>query len=403
MPSVAAARQAAGEDAAGRGAGDQVEHVGRPAARAALDLGQHEGRDQAPDAAAVDREHLHPRAKTREPPDLRPTGFRHAAVTMTHLPKKLLLLGTVACALGAAQPAAAQVQPAGTGEPLYTNSAQNTQWFEWPATSGIDGYRVRFDYYENNALVANPTQNPPQRREQRVGQLVRREEAPARRPVRRLCPGLLLVPQRLAVHPRRPELVLDGHDARPPRLHDDRPLEAERRRSRVAGGAAATKDAKVADPGQLRRRRRRARSRPTSCASSSAARATSATPTPASSTATTPRARCPASGGKSTTFTCTADFGSGNNPAPDGPVWACVIAADAAIPDNPNGPNQSASRRARPTCPTPKCDSVLLDRTAPRSRSSRGPRPRSATSSPSARRPPTPRSGVGRRLRVELR
>ena len=51
----------------------------------------------------------------------------------------------------------------------------------------------------------------------------------------------------------------------------------------------------------------------------------------------------PGSGGKSTTFTCTADVGSGNNPAPDGPVWACVIAADAAIPDNPSGPNQSAS------------------------------------------------------------
>jgi hypothetical protein len=30
---------------------------------------------------------------------------------MRLLPKRLLLLGTVACALGAAQPAAAQVQP----------------------------------------------------------------------------------------------------------------------------------------------------------------------------------------------------------------------------------------------------------------------------------------------------
>ena len=28
---------------------------------------------------------------------------------------------------------------------------------------------------------------------------------------------------------------------------------------------------------------------------------------------------------------------------PDGNVWACVIAADASIPDNPNGPNQSAT------------------------------------------------------------
>jgi hypothetical protein len=64
---------------------------------------------------------------------------------MTHLPKKLLIVGTVACALGAAQPAAAAVQPAGTGEPAYTNSQQNTQWFEWGSTSGIGGYRVRYD------------------------------------------------------------------------------------------------------------------------------------------------------------------------------------------------------------------------------------------------------------------
>ena len=28
---------------------------------------------------------------------------------------------------------------------------------------------------------------------------------------------------------------------------------------------------------------------------------------------------------------------------PDGPVWACVIAADAAIPDNPSSANQAQS------------------------------------------------------------
>src|SRR5215210_6633414 len=96
-------------------------------------------------------------AKTRDPPDLRAARVRQAAATMRPLPKRLLLLGTVACALGAAQTAAAQVQPAGTGEPAFTNSQQNTQWLEWPATSGADGYKVRFDYYENNTLVANPT------------------------------------------------------------------------------------------------------------------------------------------------------------------------------------------------------------------------------------------------------
>src|SRR3954453_1913862 len=99
-------------------------------------------------------------AKTREPPDLRSTGFRHCGVTMTNLRKKLLILGTVACVLGTVQTAAAAVQPAGTGEPLYTNSAQNTQWFEWPATSGIGSYKVQYSYYENNAPVGDTTVDP---------------------------------------------------------------------------------------------------------------------------------------------------------------------------------------------------------------------------------------------------
>jgi plastocyanin len=72
----------------------------------------------------------------------------------------------------------------------------------------------------------------------------------------------------------------------------------------------------------------------------------------------------PGGGGKSTTFSCTADFGSGEKPAPDGPVWACVIAADAAIPDNPSGPNQSQSAE-KANLSDAKCDGVLLDRKAP--------------------------------------
>jgi hypothetical protein len=100
---------------------------------------------------------------------LRPTGFRHAADHLTHLRKKLLILGTVACVLGTVQTASAAVQPAGTGEPLFTNSAQNTQWFEWPATSGIGGYRVQYSYYENSALVAQPTVSSPNGASNRSG------------------------------------------------------------------------------------------------------------------------------------------------------------------------------------------------------------------------------------------
>src|SRR6476646_8125168 len=69
----------------------------------------------------------------------------------------LLCLGAVACAAAPAGPASAQVQPAGTGEPAFTNSQQNTQWLEWPATSGADAYRIQYSYYANNTLVGNPT------------------------------------------------------------------------------------------------------------------------------------------------------------------------------------------------------------------------------------------------------
>src|SRR5215212_11044712 len=69
---------------------------------------------------------------------------------------RILCLGALACVL-VAEPAAAQIQPAGTGEPAYTNSAQNTQWFEWPATSGIGAYRGTFSYYENNTLRGSET------------------------------------------------------------------------------------------------------------------------------------------------------------------------------------------------------------------------------------------------------
>ena len=73
----------------------------------------------------------------------------------------LLCLTAAACAASVADTASAQVQPAGTGEPAFTNSTQNTQFFEWPATSGADAYRVRFDYYSNNALTASPVVNYP--------------------------------------------------------------------------------------------------------------------------------------------------------------------------------------------------------------------------------------------------
>ena len=68
----------------------------------------------------------------------------------------------------------------------------------------------------------------------------------------------------------------------------------------------------------------------------------------------------PGGAGKSTTFNCTADYGD----IADGDVWACVIAADASIPDNPSGPNQTATAD-KANLSNASCDSVVVDRTPP--------------------------------------
>ena len=56
---IAGSREAAGEDAAGRRAGDQVEQLGRPPARPALEVREHDRGDQPADPTAVDREDPH--------------------------------------------------------------------------------------------------------------------------------------------------------------------------------------------------------------------------------------------------------------------------------------------------------------------------------------------------------
>ena len=78
---------------------------------------------------------------------------------------RILIVAALAAAVALAPASAsAQVQPAGTGEPAFTRSAQNTQWVEWGATSGADGYRLRSDYHVNNcSSTATPSTTPVRR------------------------------------------------------------------------------------------------------------------------------------------------------------------------------------------------------------------------------------------------
>ena len=211
---------------------------------------------------------------------------------MTHLPKKLLLLGTVACALGAAQPAAAQVQPAGTGEPaVHELRSRTPSGSSGPPPAASTATRCASTTTRTTRWSPNPTQNDAPNGASNVWANwsgVRKLQHGGQYGI--CAQGAYSLPNDSLVLPRRPELVLDGHAARPPRLHDDRPLEAEHvdRRSRAAPRRPRTPRSRSRSASPTTSR---GRSRPTSCASSSAARRTSATRTPASSTATTPPAR----------------------------------------------------------------------------------------------------------------
>jgi PKD repeat protein len=271
----------------------------------------------------------------------------------------LLLLGAMVCAALMAGPASAQVQPAGTGEPLYTNSAQNTQWFEWPAHSGIDSYRVRFDYYENNALVANPTQSPAPNGATNVWANWSG--------VRTLQHGgqYGICAQGQYTFPNDSLWISDGPNSCSMGTTLGRRAYTTIDRSKptaalqLAGGAAFVNRTNlalkvdfaddVAGPFPANFLCFQVGGENGVCNTSGGAIYGY-------------NASCsvPGSAGKATTFNCTANYGE----IVDGDVWACVIAADASIPDNPNGPNQSATAD-KANLSNPSCESVIVDRTPP--------------------------------------
>ena len=277
---------------------------------------------------------------------------------------RLICLGAVACAVAMAQPAAAQVQPAGTGEPLYTNSAQNTQFFEWAAQpNGIDAYQVQYRYYANNAEVASPTV-PYGTGAGNTWANWSGVAALQHGGVYGICAqGRYSFTGDSLFYPDGPSSCSTGTmigRRASTTIDRSKPTAA----ITLGGGAQYTQDAKVAlrvdfsddvagpFPANF------------ICFQSGGAPAGLCDAAKGFVYGYTPSCSVPANGNKSTSFTCTADYGSGASPAPDGPVWACVRAADAAIPDNPNSSNQSGSAE-RANLSDPQCDGIVLDRTAP--------------------------------------
>lgn len=271
----------------------------------------------------------------------------------------LTLLGALVCAAVLAGTSSAQVQPAGTGEPAFTSSTQNTQWFEWSAQSGVDARRIRFDYYENNTLKASPVVNLPNTGSgsswanwsgvatlQHGGQYGVCAQGQYRFPNDSLWiadgPNSCSMGTTLG---RRASTTID-------RSKPSAALQLAGGRAFVSGTNLALKvdfadDVAGPFPANFL------------CFQVGGANGVCDTSKGAIYGY---NASCsvPGSAGKSTTFNCNANYGE----IADGDVWACVIAADASIPDNPNGPNQTATAD-KANLSTASCDSVVVDRTPP--------------------------------------
>jgi hypothetical protein len=270
------------------------------------------------------------------------------------------LVASAAVAIVLPAGASAQVQPAGTGEPAFTNSAQNTQWFEWPAQpAGVDAYQVQYSYYENNALRASPTVN--------YGTAAGSTWANWSG-VATLQHGAQygICAQGRYSFTSDPLFYPDGPNSCSMGTMLGRPSHTTIDRSKptaalqLAAGAAFVRDARVplgidftddvAGPFPATFLCLQAGGGPGGACDTGSVATYSYT------------AACsvPGGPGKSTTFSCTADLGA----QPDGDVRACAIAADASIPDNPGGSNQTSTADKANLSPA-SCDGIVLDRTPP--------------------------------------
>jgi hypothetical protein len=273
---------------------------------------------------------------------------------MASVNKRLLnplsILTILAAALAAAGPASADVIPEGTGEPLYTSSAQNTQWFRTTVPSGTDAYRLRVSYYANNALVNEETVNSVSSGVfwanwsgvatlQHGGQYG-------------ICvQGEMSFPNDSLYFPDGPNSCSAGTMlGRRSYTTIDRSKPAVS--IEAAGGAASTKQASI--PVQVAFSDDVAGPYPANylCVAAGAG--------PCATNQYSAACSVPGSSGKSTTFGCDVDASN----LPDGPVTVCVISADASVPDNPGSADQSRSAM-NANHSDEKCDTVTLDRSVP--------------------------------------
>ncbi|HMJ02877.1 MAG TPA: PKD domain-containing protein [Conexibacter sp.] len=262
------------------------------------------------------------------------------------------LIIIVVAALAAASPAMADVTVEGTGEPAFTNSADNTQWIRWQAPAGSDAYRLHARWYRDGAQVTETTW-----------------------PVSGSGDVTWLNWTGVAAleHGRSYAICVVGEYSLP----NDSLFFPDGPNSCTAGTMQGKRTSTTID-----------RSKPnTSVAAAGGAAFTAqqtipvsigfqddvAGPYPATFVCVKAGAdpceggyafsdECshPAGGGKSTTFNCNVDASE----LPDGPVTICVVAADASVPNNAGSPDQTRNA-SQANLSDKQCDTVVLDRQGP--------------------------------------
>jgi hypothetical protein len=265
--------------------------------------------------------------------------------------KILCTLIVTAAALVAAAPASAGVEPAGTGEPLYTNSTGNTQWFSHVVPSGTDDYRLRYRYYENSvlvheAMVSAPTSGTTWANWSGVRTLQEGSQY-----------GICV--QGEYSFPNDSLYFSDGPNSCSMGTMIGKRSYTTIDRTKPTVSVTAAGGAEAVKQGQI----------PVSIGFQDA----TAGPYPSTflcvEAGTGPcegqhlySSACsqPSDGSKNTTFSCTVDASA----LPDGPVKVCAQSADASVPDNPSSADQSRSA-SQANISNSTCDTVLLDRNGP--------------------------------------
>jgi plastocyanin len=271
---------------------------------------------------------------------------------------------TAACSLGVlAGTAHGEVIVKGTGEPAFTNSANNTQWVEW---SNNGPYKIEFNHYVNGgtAVVEGPYPMASTGSSWVNWSGIAGTSVPLTEGSTYTICGLGRWQDAYGMW--FPDFSTSCGDA------DRRGLRASTTIDRtkptvgvtLANGAAATTNPSLAM--KLDFADNLAGPFPANflCVQYGAGTGQICDSGQGYRYEEQPACSQPANGNRNTTFNCTVEVGGGTTPAPDGQVWVCAIAADASIPDNPNSADQrQPSSMANLSAPV--CDSVLLDRAAP--------------------------------------